>query len=69
MTRKNITIEDLARMVSKGFSEADKKTERGFNEVNNRLERIENTILKQHAQQIESLERRMNRLEEDLVIK
>jgi len=55
---KKITIDDLAAMV-----------QNGFNEVVTRLDRIENIILKQHAEQIESLERRIRRLEDALAIK
>jgi hypothetical protein len=42
MTKKKITIEDLARMVQKGFLETAKKDEvnKRFNGVENRLERI-----------------------------
>lgn len=69
MKMKKITIEDLARMVKKGFDGTDKKIEKGFKEVNVRFDRIENFILKQHSQKIEVLERRMHRLEEALAIK
>jgi hypothetical protein len=69
MKTRRITIEDLARMVKKGFDGTDKKIEKGFKEVNMRLDRIENFILKQHSQKIEFLEKRMNRLEEALAIK
>jgi hypothetical protein len=69
MKYKKITIEDLARMVKKGFDGTDKKIEKGFKEVNICLNRIENFILKQHSQKIEFLEKRINRLEEALAIK
>ena len=69
MKTKKITIEGLARMVKKGFDGTDKKIEKGFKEVNIRLDRIENFILKQHSQKIEVLEKRMYRLEEALAIK
>ena len=46
MKRKAITIEDLARMVNKGFDGTDRKIEKGFKEVNVRLDRIKNFILK-----------------------
>ena len=44
MKTKSITIEDLAGMVKKGFDGTDKKIEKGFKEVNIRLDRIENFI-------------------------
>jgi len=69
MRKKNITIEDLAKMVKRGFDGTDKKIEKGFKEVNIRLDRIENFILKQHSQKIEFLEKRIHRLEEVLAIK
>jgi hypothetical protein len=69
MRKKIITIENLAGMVKRGFDGTDKKIERGFKEVNTRLDRIENFILKQHSQKIEFLEKRINRLEEALAIK
>jgi len=69
MRKKNITIENLAGMVKRGFDGTDKKIERGFKEVNTCLDRIENFILKQHSQKIEFLEKRINRLEEALAIK
>jgi hypothetical protein len=69
MKTKRITIENLAGMVKKGFDGTDKKIEKGFKEVNIRLDRIENFILKQHSQKIEFLEKRIHRLEEALAIK
>jgi len=69
MRKKIITIENLAGMVKRGFDGTDKKIERGFKEVNTRLDRIENFILKQHSQKIEFLEKRISRLEEALAIK
>ncbi len=69
MKKKNITIEDLARMVKKSFDGTDKKIEKGFKKVSICLDRIENFILKQHSQKIEFLEKRINRLEEALAIK
>lgn len=69
MKTRGTTIEELARMVKKGFDETDKKIEKGFKEINTRLDRIETFILKQHSQKIEYLEKRINRLEEALAMK
>ncbi|MFH1894945.1 MAG: hypothetical protein ABH813_03545 [Patescibacteria group bacterium] len=69
MRNKNITIDDLAIMVKKGFDGTDKKIENGFRGVNVRLDKIENFILKQHSQKIESLENRIHHLEEALAVK
>jgi len=65
MKKKNITIEDLARMVKKGFDGTDKRLDK----IDARLDRIENFILKQHSQKIDFLEKRIDRLEEALAIK
>ena len=62
MEEEKITIDDLAVMVQKGFSESEEKMEKGFKEVNNRLDRIEDTLLKQH-------EIRIKRLEDALAVK
>ena len=79
MKNKNITIEDLARMVGEGFDSMDKGfnnvdrrfdgVDKKFKEINARLNRIENIILKQYSQKIEILERRMKHLEEALAVK
>lgn len=69
MKNKKITTEDLARMVKIGFDSTDKKIDKGFKNVNVRLDRMENIMLKQHSQKIESLEKRMHRLEESLAVK
>lgn len=69
MANKNITINDLAIMVQKGFDATGKDIEGvrkevrdGFKAVNDRLDKLEN-------KRIEKLEERMHRIEEALVIK
>ena len=62
MEEKKITIDDLAVMVQSRFNETNKKMEKGFNEANIHLDRIENTLLKNH-------EVRIKRLEDALVVK
>ena len=54
-----------AEMVQKGFDGVDEN----FKEVNKQLDRIENTLLKQHSEEIENLKKRIHRLEEVLAIK
>lgn len=44
--RKDITIQDLALMVANGFSGMDKKFIEGFDEVNTRLNRVDESINK-----------------------
>jgi hypothetical protein len=62
MKNKKVTIEDLALMIGKGFNETNEKMDKGFKGVKDRLDRIENTLLKNH-------EIRIKRLEDALVIK
>lgn len=78
MAKKNITIEDLARMVQKGFLETAKKEEvdfqfKGVNErfdkVEDHLEKIEKLILANHKQRIEKLEAEVKELKELLAVK
>lgn len=68
---KSITIDDLAVMVQKGFEETSKKLDMdtNFKIVNDRLDKIENILIKQQNEKIERLEERMHRIEEALVIK
>ena len=78
MTKENITIDDLARMVQKGFEETVKKEEvdlqfKGVNErldkVEDSLESIEKLILADHKQRIETLEEKVKELRELLAVK
>lgn len=78
MKEKGVTIEKLARMVAKGFVETTKQLsatakqtdmDRRFDEVNERLDRIENIMLKQHAVEIEMLKKRIAKIEETFAIK
>lgn len=63
MLKKETTIDDLAVMVQKGFNEVGKNMETGFkivdkrfDEVNQRLTKIERKIDSNHEQRIERLE-------------
>ena len=78
MKNKKITIEDLARMVQKGFSETTKKIELegvaeemrdGFKAVNERFDKIEKLILADHKRRIERLEDEMKDLKNLLAVK
>lgn len=71
MKEKEITIEDLARMVQKGFEETAKRGEvnKRFDKVEDRLERIEKLILADHKQRIEKLEAEVKELKELLAVK
>ena len=65
MKKNNITIDDLAVMVQKGFEETAKKADMDlkfeqvgneFKEVNKRFDKIEKLILADHKKRIEKLE-------------
>lgn len=78
MTRKTITIENLAEMVQRGFRDVAKKEDtdrqftgvsKRFDAVDERLDRIEELILKDHKYRIERLEGEMRELRELFAIK
>lgn len=71
MKTKKITIENLARMVQKGFEETAKKDEvhKRFDKVENRLERIEKLLIAEHRRRIEKLEFDVKELKELLAVK
>ncbi len=66
MAKKNVTIDDLAVMVQKGFAETATKTELKSmkNEMNERFDKIENLILADHKKRIEKLENEVKELKE-----
>ena len=68
---KSITLDGLAGMVSRGFVETAKKKDMDdqFSEVNVRLDRIENSILKHQAHKVLMLEKRVQRLENLFAVK
>lgn len=69
--KKNITIENLAGMIQRGFSETAKRDEVGrrFDLIEGRLEKIEKLILADHKRRIEKLEIEVRDLKELLVVK
>ena len=71
MEGKNITTDELAAMVQKGFEETAKKIDMdaSFKTVNDRLDKIENILIKQQNERIERLEERMHKIEDALIIK
>ncbi len=71
MKKKNVTIDDLARMIQKGFLETAKKSEvnKRFDNVENRLERIEKLLIAEHRRRIEKLETDVKELKELLAVK
>lgn len=71
MENKNITIDDLAGMVQKGFEETAKRDEvnERFDKIEDRLESIEKLILADHKRRIEKLEDEVKELRELLAVK
>ncbi|MEK7664352.1 MAG: hypothetical protein AAB340_02880 [Patescibacteria group bacterium] len=71
MAKKNITTDQLASMVKRGFDGVDKsfkEVHKRFDGVEKRFDRIENVLIKQHSEEIEYLKRRVSKLEEALAI-
>lgn len=68
---ENVTIEELARMVAKGFEETAKAQEVNsrFDAVEKRLERIENLLIQEHRRRIERLESEMKEVRDALAMK
>lgn len=67
---EKITLDQLARMVKKGFDETAKKSEMSlsFAKVNKRLDRIENSLIKKHSEEIKYIKERLVKLEAALAI-
>jgi len=78
-TKKNMTIDDLAVMTQNGFvsvegkimkldervTKLDEKVDRGFFEVNQRLDKIEKDILQDYGNRIEVLEASVRNLQSE----
>jgi len=58
MAKKNITIDDLAIMVKKGFDGVDLR----FDKVDESFDKIEKLILTDHKRRLEKLEEEMKEL-------
>lgn len=76
MKKKNITTNDLAKMVKRGFDGTDKKFDNitkemrsGFKQVDVRFDKIEKLILTEHRSRIEKLEYKVAKLEELLAVR
>ena len=69
MKKKDITTNDLARMVKGGFDDVTKEMRTGFKQVDKRFDKIESLILTEHRHRIEKLERKVEKLEELLAVK
>ena len=66
MAEKEITNEELARMIARGFEETAKKTDvnKQFADVHAKLDHIENILLTDHKKRIEKLEQAVKELKE-----
>ncbi|MDP1760177.1 MAG: hypothetical protein Q8L01_01845 [Candidatus Woesebacteria bacterium] len=67
MAKKNLTIDDLAVMVQKGFSGNDKRfdyVDKRFEQMDKRFDKIENLVLASHQKRIEKLEQEVKELRE-----
>lgn len=67
---KNITMDDLAVMIKNGFDTTASKTEmeKGFKEVNKRLEKIENIVSSDYKKRIEKLENDFKEIKQALAL-
>lgn len=65
MSKKAVTIDQLAGMVQRGFSDAEEHLAKFRMEVMLRFEHIEKIILEGHRERINQLEDRVARLESD----
>jgi len=71
MKNNNITNDELAGMIQRGFNETAKKVDvdQRFDIVEGRLGRIEDTLIRNNTQRIENLENGMKELREALALK
>jgi hypothetical protein len=67
IVKKTITLNDLARMVAEGFEETAKEKEVNlrFNEIDERLDRIEKILFWDYKNRIEKLEDQVKDLQSD----
>jgi tetrahydromethanopterin S-methyltransferase subunit G len=63
--KNNIALEDLARMVNRGFEEMKSEMGIGFNEISERLDRIERILFWDYKNRIEKLEDYVKELQSD----
>ena len=68
MAKKNITIDDLAVMVQKGFNETAKKVDMDlrFDKLDTRLSRVEKDVVTIRDLILESHRKKIEKLEEDV---
>lgn len=65
MKKKNITMDDLAGMVKKGFDGVDLR----FDRVEERFDKIEKLLIAEHRRRIEKLESDVKELKELLSVR
>jgi hypothetical protein len=67
-----VTNEELARMIAKGFEGVDERfngVDRRFDKVEERLDRIEHELIADHRRRIEKLEDQVGELRDLLAVK
>ncbi|MDD5752447.1 MAG: hypothetical protein PHT82_02895 [Candidatus Portnoybacteria bacterium] len=69
MKKKNVTIDDLAIMINKGFDDVTKEMRSGFQQNDRRFDKIESLMLVEHRTRIERLEKKVERLEGLLAVR
>ena len=67
----NVTIDELALMIQKGFNETAKKVDvdQRFDKIEQRLDKIESLLLGNYKRRIEKLEEDFKEFKEALAIK
>lgn len=65
---KQVTINELARMINRGFESTDLKISGLRAEMNERFDKIEKTILADHKRRIEQLEVDMRLLKSSIAL-
>ena len=70
MAKKTITIDDLARMIKKGFDETPTRMEmnKRFDALESKFDRIERVVMQDHRQRIERLEFEVKNLKNLLAV-
>ena len=63
--KNDIALENLARMVNRGFEETKSEMGIGFSEINERLDRIERILFWDYKNRIERLEDFVKELQSD----
>ena len=71
MEKEEITLGELAQLVHRGFEETAKKADVDlrFDEVEKRLEQIQQLILEEHTQRIRDLEEEVKAIKKEIALR